>query len=902
MKKFLIAILFNYYYPKFRHHYNQYKESQLAEYCSKDYNRYLKMCSKVHTNFLVEGKNGDRLVLPSKVVPSRYQLHLSPDVVKFVFDGQVDIDLRVVEETNVIVIHCLDIDIKHAEVAGQVASNIAFDTHDEVAIITFPAALAKGSTPTLKITYSGILNDKLKGFYRSKYVVNGEDRYIGTTQFEATDARRAFPCFDEPSLKAVFDIKITVPNHLTALSNMRDTETKDNSNGTKTVSFGQTPVMSTYLVAFVVGELSYVEGVTKGGVRTRIYQVIGKADTGDFALDVAIRALDFFCEYFQIPFPMDKCDHIAIPDFSFGAMENWGLITYRETILLTSPATALRTKKTIASVIGHELAHQWFGNLVTMEWWSQLWLNEGFATFMGDLVTNHLFPEWGVWLDFANMYRNGALGLDAMENSHPIEVPVYSSSQINEIFDAISYNKGACVIMMLASRYGENFRLGLTHYLNKFSYQNTNTEDLWDSIAHIAKSNVKEFIDSYTKYSGYPVITFRPTSTPGQFELSQKQFRFAPKEGAVDPLWNCYIKVQTDNGEHELVLSEKSTVVTIPNFNANGWMKPNFGQAGYYRIAYDESIIKSLLPQIQSMKLPAVDRLGLLSDSVSLSKAGQLPITAFLDLAAASTAETEFTIWSYIIDSLTRLSQIVERCPFNSELNNFLVKLLTPVSKKLGFDPIQGEAPGNVLLREKVNTRLGVLGQADIVAESRKRFEQLKSGQSIPSDVRSVVFATVIANGGENEYNQLVEFYKASKDNSERQAVLQVIGQSSVESLVAKALDFSLSTDVRSQDTFIVWLSVNHKLRDHSWKYFVQNFDDIYKKFQESGLFHRMISATMTATLTPEKLKVVEQFFEQHSIPIAERSIKQDLESIYDNNRWLAAIESQVNQWLQSHK
>eukprot|EP01133_Synstelium_polycarpum_P017368 gene17368-20721_t len=835
------------------------------------------MCkSHIETKFLVD--KDERLVLPAHVVPSRYLIHITPDLKKFVFKGTVDIDVDVKTATKTIVIHSIDIEISAASVGDNKVANIAYDTTDEVAVLTFDSELTAGTKATIHIEYDGILNDKLKGFYRSKYTVDGEDRYIGTTQFEATDARRAFPCFDEPNLKAVFDIKMTIPTALTALSNMEETATEASSDGLfKTITFAQTPRMSTYIVAFVVGEFHHIEGRTKEGVRVRIYNVLGKEESGEFALDVAVKALSFFSEYFQIPYPLTKCDHIAVPDFSFGAMENWGLITYRESILLTSDKTTIKIKQRIASVIGHELAHQWFGNLVTMNWWNDLWLNEGFATYMGDLVTDHLFPEWNVWLDFADMYRNGALRLDALESSHPIQVPVRSSSQINEIFDHISYNKGACVIQMLATRFGDSFRAGLNHYLKKFSYQNTNTDDLWESISLQAGSNVKEFIDTFTKVTGYPVISFLKTDTPGTYKLTQKKFKYS-EELPSDPIWKCHIKVQTDAGLSEHSLDTKSATITIPNFNPNGWIKPNFGSTGYYRMHYDPSIIQGLIPQIKSMALPATDRLSLLSDAFALSKSGALPISVFMDLVAAFSNEKEATIWSFIVEALNSLLMLVEDQAYHAKMEQFVIKLLCPISKKLGFDPIPNESTSDVLLREKINTRLGLLGHPETVQECRTRFDLFVKGTPFPNEVRNVVLFTVVKHGGAAEQDAILEKYRKVTATAERTSFLNVVGCIQDEVLVHKALDFSLSPEVRMQDTFIVWMGITHKFRNAAWNYFVKNFERINKAFNQSGLFSRMITSCMTVRMDDARYEEIAKFFEANPVAIADRSIAQDLE------------------------
>ncbi|KYQ89958.1 puromycin-sensitive aminopeptidase-like protein [Tieghemostelium lacteum] len=840
----------------------------------------------------------DRLILPENIVPKVYDLHLTPDLVKFTFEGLVDIHLDVVKASKVLVIHSIELKLHSATIQGQQAT-IEYYEPEEVAILTFDKEVTVGKDQVLSIKYTGTLNDKLKGFYRSKYTFNGEERYIATTQCEATDFRRIAPSMDEPALKAVFNIKLTIKSNLEALSNMEDISSVDNKDGTKTVTFDKTPVMSTYLVAFVVGEFTYVESKTKEGIRVRVYQVIGKEEKGDFALDVATRALSFFIDYFEIPFPLKKCDHIAIPDFAFGAMENWGLITYREVILLTSDKTTTRTKQRIANVIGHELAHQYFGNLVSPTWWSQLWLNEGFATFMGYLVTDKLFPEWNVWMDFLDAYGNGALNLDSLDNTHPVEVPVRSSSQINEIFDAISYNKGSCIIRMLESRFGDKFRQGLSHYLNKHSYGNTKTEDLWESISLKTGVNVNEFIDNFTKKPGYPVIKIQSTQKPGVFELTQRQFRLSGVENPTDPIWSCFIKVQTDQGPIDYVLDKKQGTLEIPNFTEQSWIKPNYGQAGYYRIEYDGSIISRLVPKIKSLELPATDRLGLLSDTFQLCKAGVVKIGVYMDLVSAYVNENESAIWDQIVSQLGLLSSLIYDQEYASKLDELQIKLYKPVYQKIGFVPVQGESSTNTLLRERIIVKLGQLGEPEVLAECRKRFEQFKSDpNSLPSDMRSYVFASVIRHGGEAEQAVIIEQYLKTNIAAERNTYLGVLAGSQHAILVEKALSFSLSKDVRMQDTYIVWTGIPIKAQPSAWTYLETNFKSINETFSQTLLFARMIAYALPYKASPEQYQHIEQFFVKNPVAVCERAIKQDLEKITVNTKWFNTFNNDLKQWL----
>ncbi|EGC37760.1 hypothetical protein DICPUDRAFT_46283 [Dictyostelium purpureum] len=849
-------------------------------------------------SYLVD--SSDRLVLPDNVKPVKYDVHLKPNLKDFVFSGEEQITLNIVKPTKSIVIHSIEVEIASVEILGQKPSSIEFNKEEEVAVFNFDQELPVTTNAVLSIKFTGILNDKLKGFYRSQYIVDGEERYIATTQFEATDCRRAFPCFDEPALKAVFNIKITCQKEHIAISNMPETSIVENGDNTKTYTFDTTPIMSTYLVAFIIGDLEYVEGKTKGGIRVRVYKVKGIKESADFALDVGVKALDFFIDYFEIPYPLSKCDHVAIPDFAMGAMENWGLITYRQSILLTSEKTTLLTKQDIVGVIGHELAHQWFGNLVTMEWWSQLWLNEGFATFMGYLVTDYLFPEWNVWLEFSQSYRNEALHLDALESSHAIEVPVRSSSQINEIFDTISYNKGSCVIQMLEKRFGDSFRKGLTHYLNKHSYMNTKTEDLWESISLISGVDVKAFIDNFTKYPGYPVVSIKETSN-GTYELSQKKFRVQGEEKPTDPIWNCFIKFQTDKGSYDFTLTKKSDTFTIPDSNPNGWIKPNYGQTGYFRIAYTPEIIKGLEPTILSLQLPAPDRLGLLSDVYNLCKSGATPISVFMNLVTSYKNEKEADVWNFIMISLNEISDLISDQDYYTQFNKIFIDLLKPTSLKLGFDTKPSDSSSDTLLRGKINGKLGALGDKDIVEESRKRFELYEKDQSsLDSNIRSCVLLTYVKNGGEAEQQKIIDLYRKTTDIAEKLALLVVIPFSPNEALVRKALEFSISKDVRSQDSYALW-RVPNTYKPVVWKYLTENFAKINEIFGESGLFPYMISFSLTSKMSDEQYKEVENFFKEHPVPMADRSIKNDLEKIQNNTIWFNSFNSDLLNWIKNH-
>ncbi|MBI2022577.1 hypothetical protein HYS97_01875, partial [Candidatus Daviesbacteria bacterium] len=416
--------------------------------------------------------------LPAHIKPERYQLMLRPDLENFTFSGEETIELILEREAKEITLHSQEIEIESAEFIHQgktnFASKITYQPEDETATFNFPKSLKKGKGE-LVLKFKGILNDKLRGFYRSRYSHEGQDKYLATTQFEATDARRAFPSFDEPSKKAIFDVTLMIPANTIAISNTIEKNVWEHESGYKVVEFEPTPKMSTYLLAFIVGDLEYIEGKTKRGVLVRVFTTPGKKEQGRFALNTAIKMLEFYEEYFKIPYPLPVSDLIAIPDFAAGAMENWGAVTYRETALLIDEANSSAVnRQRVAVVIAHELAHMWFGDLVTMEWWTHLWLNEGFASYIEYLAVDHVFPEFDIWTQFIHMDQGTALKLDSLENTHPIEVEVFHPSEISEIFDKVSYSKGASIIRMLAQFLGpKDFREGLRHYLKTHEYLNS---------------------------------------------------------------------------------------------------------------------------------------------------------------------------------------------------------------------------------------------------------------------------------------------------------------------------------------------------------------------------------------------------------------------------------------------
>ncbi|KAL6073678.1 Aminopeptidase [Balamuthia mandrillaris] len=601
------------------------------------------------------------VLLPRKVEPTQYDLTLQPNLLEFTFEGRVVIHLKVNESTNSIKLHSKDLRLSSAKLrlkpsssssapssapssdsaatAGEVeweAQGITYDDKNETVTLEFDATLAEATKPQptseqqeaeLDISYSGNLNDKLCGFYRNKYVLDGETRYGATTQFEPTDARRALPCWDEPAVKAVFRVTMVVPSDRVAISNMPIRSSIVNTeNRTKTVEFEPTPIMSTYLLAFVVGEYDFIEDTTKEGVKMRCYTPVGKSEQGRFALNVAVQALSFFTEKFGIPYPLPKLDMIAITDFSAGAMENWGLVTYREAALLIDEKQSSGMRKQgVARTVSHELAHQWFGNLVTMDWWTWLWLNEGFARYVEHLSVNQLFPEWDIWTQFVGGVFGSALALDSLKNSHAIEVAVTHPGEINEIFDSISYAKGASVIRMLSFYLGEDtFLKGLNVYLTRHQYANATSDDLWKALTEVSGKPVEQIMEAWTRQVGYPVLTIKQKQVNEEegtvtFTVHQQRFLASEKERekeAEEVVWKVPISVQTEKGGDALqfFLVDQKTQEIAVRMQKDEWIKANARQTGVFRVEYEEELLQRLGRAVSSGSLPPSDILGLESD------------------------------------------------------------------------------------------------------------------------------------------------------------------------------------------------------------------------------------------------------------------------------------------------
>nr|CCC94954.1 putative aminopeptidase [Trypanosoma congolense IL3000] len=763
---------------------------------------------------------GTRDVLPSDPRPHHYKVSITPDLEKFTFTGHVEIQIIAVEPQKNITLNYNELTFlkvtlttkkEVSEVEEIPIDNIVLDKTGMKA--TFPLHKAFQGEAILSINYTGSINDKLAGFYRSKYTVNGKDAYMATTQFESVDARRALPCWDEPEVKAVFEMIITAPSDLMVLSNTPSSK-KEFVDGKTRWYFEPTPKMSTYLLAWTIGVFESIEKriqkVHKGPngdveeTLVRVFTPEGKKAKAPFALDVACKVLPLYEKFFGLNYVLPKVDLLAIPDFAAGAMENWGLITYRETALLCDSESSASQVYYVALVVAHELAHQWFGNLVTMQWWKELWLNESFATFMEYWAVDKIFPEWHVFTQFVHDEGTRAFQLDSMRSSHPVEVDVMVAQEIDDIFDAISYSKGGSIVRMAVNFIGEEaFQKGMSEYLKHFAYKNATTKDLWNFLGNAAGKPLAPILENWTGCQGYPYLIV--TSSKTGLGITQKRFLSTgdatPAED--ETVWQIPLLISTPEGVQRCVVGKREDVITLKH---ESWIKVNSEQSAFCRVLYrSEDLFNKLLPAISSKSLSSVDRLSIVSDYHAFARAGYCSTLDVLKLLLSYTGEDDYSVWCTIIDVEKELRMIVSIHGQGAvdSLNAFCCKLYSGAMAEIGYVPRPGDDNRVAQLRSCLFDRLVVSGDKEAVAYACKLYAD-RATLPISSDLRYTVYANHAKLSGVSALEELKSLAEKSTDAMERTHYLRALASSEVDNAVSELFHYSLSGKVRSQDVLAI--------------------------------------------------------------------------------------------------
>jgi len=807
-------------------------------------------------------------ILPKKIKPIKYYIDLTPSFDDLTFIGKEKIELEILNDSKEIILNSQDLSIISCKLGEVEAKKIIHNKKYQQVRFSFSNIIKKGII-NLDIKFNGKVREDLRGLYKSTYLNNNKEMTMLTTQFEPTDARKCFPCLDEPDLKAKFYLKLNIPKNLDAVSNM---PIKNHSikNNLKEITFEETPAMSTYLLAFVIGQLEYVEGKSKDGVLVRIITTPGKKERAKFALSVAVKSLNFYNDYFKIPYPLPKLDLIAIPDFESGAMENWGLITYRETqLLFDEKNSSAGIKQAVVHTINHEIAHQWFGNLVTMKWWNDLWLNEGFASWIEYKVTDYLFPEFDIWTQYQTDIKTPALYLDSLENSHPIEINVINPSEINEIFDSISYNKGSAIIRMLEQYLGEDkFREGLKYYLKKFKYDNATTEDLWNSLEIISKKPIKELMHSWTRQIGYPIISITKSN---KIILEQERFSYLNKN--YKTTWKIPIKIVENNKIKEYSMNSKTL-----ELNHYGKILINPRQIGFYRVKYDNNLLNKI-----NYDLKIVDKIGMQNDLFALSRACKVYVKDYIEFIRKFKHETNYALWDDISTSIGKI-QLLFYEKYSEKIDEFSRDLFSEIYKKIGWDEKPKEDHTKILLRANVLAVLGFSDHKEVIEEAKKRFKEYLNGKILNPNLRSIIYNLNAYTGHIKTFEILKNKYMEEKNQEEKMRLLASLGIFKQKEILRKALEFSLSRYVRNQDAMMVLAIVanNEYADDLAWNFLKKNWKEYYKRYNEGHVLGNLIKSILGKYKTLEKLKEVKEFFDKNEIN-AKRAIQQALEMIKIN-------------------
>jgi aminopeptidase N len=843
--------------------------------------------------------------LPEIARPENYKLTFTPDLENAKFEGEETIAIQVLKPTFEITLNSADIDFHEVTITSSGASQKAKVTPDkdkEMVVLSVEKPLAAGPA-TIHVTYSGILNSEMRGLYLGK---DDQGRKYAASQFEATDARRAFPSFDEPDYKATFDITAVADKGLTAISNQKVIADTPGPGDKHTVKFARTAKMSSYLAALVIGNFEYIEGEADG-IPIRVYATTGKKDMGRFALEVASDVLRYYDNYFGIKYPYGKLDLIGIPDFSAGAMENTGCITFREVILLIDEKQgSVDLKKTIASVIAHEMAHQWFGDLVTMKWWDDIWLNEGFATWMESKPVEAQKPEWNVNLD--DVIETGrTLNVDALANTRPIHQAAETPAQIQELFDGIAYGKAAAVLRMLEAYLGpETFRAGVNAYLKQHQYANATAEDFWDAQAKTSKKPVDQIMPTWVKQAGEPIVDVKIqcSGNSTSVRLSQQRYYFDRTQFAEpnDQLWRvplCLKGSATENTKCEL-LTRKEETFTLPG--CSKWVLANAGATGYYRVGYQPEAERALAADAESKLTPA-ERIAVENDLWASVRVGREPVGDYLAFVQGLQSDRNRAVLESVVGHLDYVGDYLVSDNDRDAFRAWLQQLLAPAIKDVGWEAKPGDTDEQKTLRSRLFTALGYDARdPEALSEARKIAEQaMADPSSVDHELAGGAFAIAALNGDADFYNKVMTAMKEAKSPEIYYTYLFTLAHFSDPKLLRQTLDLAISPDVRSQDALQLVSSVleNSDGQKLAWDFIQSNWDAISKA---GGPFASAEIVRATSVFCDRGLRdQVTEFFSAHKIEAAERTYRQSIERINNCIDLKSQQETQLASWLGQH-
>jgi aminopeptidase N len=794
--------------------------------------------------------------LITQFVPDNYQISLTLDRAKRTFSGIITIQGVSQMDTHTISLHSKDLIIESVVVDGKSAN---YTLEDNDALIISHNDIIRGDHIII-VAYSGKITDAMHGMYPCYYEHNGVKKELLATQFESHHAREVFPCVDEPEAKATFDITLTTEPNIIVLGNM-PIKNQTTENDRLVTTFETTPTMSSYLVAWVTGELHKKTANTKSGVEVNVWATPAQpSESLDFALDIATRTIDFFDEYFDTPYPLPKCDHVALPDFSSGAMENWGLVTYREIALLANPkSTSINNRQRVAMVIAHELSHQWFGNLVTMKWWNDLWLNESFASMVEYTAVDALEPDWNIWFDFASYDSVIAYRRDSLAGVQPVQTDVKHPDEIGTLFDgAIVYIKGARLMQMLQKYIGDDiFRAGLKEYFKTHAYKNTVAADLWKSFSDASGKDIGKFMSNWISQPGFPVL--HVTRENNQILLSQNRLSNS-KSTTPDSLWP--IPLNSTNPEMPAIFDDKSMSVTVKNILP---LRFNVGNYAHYITHYSTDLLKSIITDLSDGKLATVDRLQLLNEQTILANAGIISSAELIPLLESYSNESTDAVWDIISVAIGELKKFVDGYDdVESKLRELVKKMANKQYTRLGWAPIPGEPETDTKLRGLI---IGLMLYSEDTEVINKAINVFKSTpiNDIDANLRSLILSATIKFGSNSEnIKSLIEIYQSTSAPELEQDICA--GLTSTRDIETAKYLLNLAKDssiIRPQDStrWTAYLIRNKYTRETAWQWIRDNWEWINQTFSGDKSYDDYPRYAATSLYTHQQLEEYSDFF-----------------------------------------
>lgn len=817
--------------------------------------------------------------LPRIAIPTHYQVRLRPDLAAASFTGEVQVDIDLQTPASVLVLNSIELDIHSCEMDGRSATH-HLDPSSERLFVTMDSELPVGPHK-LRIGFTGVLNDRLRGFYRSTYRDDhGNERVIATTQMQSTDCRRAFPCWDEPDFKATFAIVLEVEPGLLAVSNGPEVSsvviTTEDGHELRSVTFADTMIMSTYLVAFVVGPLEATDPIDVDGIPLRIIHVPGKGHLTGFGADIGAFCLRWFQDYYKIAYPGQKVDLLALPDFAAGAMENLGCITFRENLLLVDPATATQNERQlVADVVAHELAHMWFGDLVTMGWWNGIWLNEAFATFMELAACDAYRPDWARWTTFG-LERSVAFEVDALSSTRPVEFEVHSPADCEGMFDVLTYQKGGALLRMLEQHLGgEEFRTGVNHYLQLHSYGNTETADLWDALEATSGAPVRQMMDSWIWQPGFPQIHAHREGA--LLHLTQTRFGYSNDVRAEPTRWVVPIAIRNGGVMSTVVLD--AAAVTVDLSHPDEPVIINAGGHGFYRVAYSEDLRAHLHGSVLA-GLSTLERYNLVDDAWNSVLAGDLSAADLLGFLEGFAQESDPAVWQAILIALRGIARLIE--PEDPSLASLKVKigaLLRPRLTELG-EPSIGEDDLRAKLRGLLLGALGVLAaDQPTITRCRGIFAAAGSGSTdVDPELLAAATSVVAAHGNVDDYEKMLAGFESARTPQEQLRHLYALSEFSQAELIQRTCELAMSPKVKTQNApFVIRMCIANRYQGAlAWKFLNTHWAAAVAQFPSNTIV-RMVDSVKTLT-RPEQVVQVNEFFAENPIPQAALTLRQILE------------------------